>query len=203
MTIGIGDVVHLSQVFRVDGVNCVVGADYELEDDGTATTDFELVSTLINDNWTPNFISGVWQLANCTGVEATCVKVQKILPNAEEDFIFVQNIAGGIVTDWLPAHAAMMITKSAKNVGPGSSGRSFFPAPPEAHFVSGRLNLAGKVLWDNVASYLNDVISDGAPVAVWAPQHVQQAGVHTDVFRTWPNPNVRTVRSRQAVACPV
>ncbi len=203
MTINVGDVVHLSQVFAVDGSNAVVGADYELENAGTATTDFDLVSTLINDNWTPNFIVGVWQPANADGVLASCVKVQKILPNPEEDFIFEQGIAGGLATDWLPAHAAMMITKTGKSTGPGSSGRSFFPAPPEAHFDSGRLNVAGEALWSAVASYLNDVISDGVPGTVWAPQHVQSGGVFTDVFRTWPNPNVRTVRSRQAIRCPV
>lgn len=203
MTINVGDVVHLSQVIRVDGVNAVVGADYELEDAGTAATDFDLVVDLINGNWSPNFIGDSWRAANASGVMATCVKIQKILPGPEEDFIFVQDEPGAILTDWLPAHAAVMISKSAKNIGRGSTGRSFFPAPPEAHFTSGRLNVAGNTLWLPVASYLNDVVSAGPLNSVWAPQHVQQAGVHTDVFRTWINPNIRTIRSRQAVACPV
>lgn len=203
MTIGIGDVVHIDQIFRVDGVNCVVGADYELEDAGTATTDIELLNALMNDNWTPTFIDGVWQAANSTGVMATCARVQKILPNQETDFIYVQNIAGGVITDWLPSQFAAMITKTGKTSGPGSSGRSNFPSPPEAHFTSGRLNAAGNALWGPVASFLNDILTLGADNTQWAPQHVQKAGVHSDVFRTWTNPNIRTIRSRQAIACPV
>lgn len=203
MTISVGDVVHIDQVIRVDGINAVVGADYELENAGTATTDIELLNSLINDNWDPTFIDGVWQAANSDSVEATCLKIQKILPTNEDDFIYVQNIFGGLLTDHLPAHAAAMVTKTGKTNGPGSSGRSFFPGPPEAHFTSGRLNGAGALLWDPVASFLNDILTLGAFGTSWAPQHVQAGGVHSDVFRTWVNPNIRTVRSRQAVACPV
>lgn len=203
MTIAVGDVVHIDQVFRVSGVNCVIGADYELENEGTATTDLELVSELINDNWTPSFITGVWQPANSDQLEATCLKVKKILPIIEDDFIFIQNISGGLPIDHYPAHAAAMITKTGKAGGPGSSGRSFLPAPPTAHFTQGRLNSISQTLWDNVASFFNDILILGAFGTQWAPQHVQAGGVHTDVFRTWVNPNLRTVLSRQAVDCPV
>lgn len=203
MSIQVGDVVHLDQIFRVDGVNCVVGADYELEDAGSASTDIELTNALIIDNWNPTFIDGVWQAANADSVEATCVRVQKILPNPESDLIYVQNIFGAVITDHLPSQFAAMVTKTGKTNGPGSSGRSFFPSPPEAHFTSGRLNAAGLAVWGPLASFLNDVLNLGADTTVWAPQHVQSAGVHSDVFRTWTNPNIRSIRSRQAVACPV
>lgn len=203
MPIIVGDVVHIDQIFRVDGVNCVVGANYELEDAGTTSNDLELITSLIVDNWTPSFISGAWQLANSDNVEATCLKARKIIPLLEEDFVFLQNITGGLPVDNLPAHAAARITKTGKSFGPGSSGRSFFPAPPEVHFPGGRLDAAGAILWDAVASFLNDILVLGAFATRWAPQHVRNVVDHTDVFRTWVNPNITTVRSRQAVQCPV
>ncbi len=203
MPIIVGDVLHIDQIIRVDGVNCVVGANYELEDAGTATTDTELVTSLVTDNWTATFINGVWKAANAVTVLADCLKVRKILPTEEDDFIFLQNIAGSVVTGHLPAHAAAMITKTSKSNGPGSTGRSFFPAPPEVHFPGGRLNLAGGVLWDPVASFLNDILTLGAFATRWAPQHVRPPLAHTDVFKTWVNPNIRTIRNRQAVQCPV
>lgn len=203
MTLAVGDVVHIDQVFRVSGVNCVVGADYKLESEGTAINDTELFNALINDNWTPLFISIPWAAANVTVNEATCLKVQKILPTPEDDFIYVQNIFGSLAIDHMPSHAAAMITKTGKIGGPGSTGRSFFPAPPTAHFDQGRINVISKPLWDAVASFLNDILTAGADNTQWAPQHVQKGGVSTDVFRTWVNPNIRTIRSRQAVACPV
>ena len=203
MAINVNDVLHISQVFRVDGINCVVGANYKLEDAGTTTTDGELVLSLINDNWTPTLIDGVWQAANVNKVEAVCVKVNKILPSIESDFVILQNVLGGLLTDNLPAHAAAMIVKTAKDNGPGSSGRSFFPAPPEVHFPGGRLDAAGALLWNPVASFLNDVLTLGAFATRWAPQHIKGASGNTDVFRTWVSPNIRTVRSRQAIECPV
>lgn len=203
MAIVVGNVVRIDQVFRVDGVNCVVAAHYELEDAGTATTDLELMNSLVLDNWTDTFISGDWKAANSDKVEAVCVKARKVIGNIEDDFVFLQNIKGFIVTDNLPAHAAAMVTKSAKATGPGSTGRSFFPAPPEVHFPSGRLDAAGALLWDAVASFLNDILNLGAFSTVWSPQHVQPVMIHNDVFRTWINPNIRTIRSRQAVECPV
>lgn len=203
MTIIVGDVVRLDQVFRVDGVSCVVGANYELEDAGTTGSDVELMSALIDDNWTATFINGVWKAANSNNVEAMCVKVRKIIPLEEDDFIFLQNIIGTVLTDNLPAHAAAMVTKTSKSFGLGSGGRSFFPAPPEAHFPNGRLNAAGGVLWDAVASFLNDILTLGPDLTRWAPQHVRPPVAHTDVFKTWINPNIRTVRSRQAIQCPV
>lgn len=203
MTIAVGDVVHINQVFAVSGVNCVVGADYELENAGTTTNDLELVQALINDNWNPTFISGVWAGANSDQVVATCLKIKKTIPVIEDDFIFVQGIAGTLPIDHYPAHSAAMITKTGKIGGPGSSGRSFFPAPPTAHFTQGRLNSISAPLWNLVASFLNDVVSLGAAGTQWAPQHVQAGDAHTDVFRTWINPNLRTVLSRQAVDCPV
>jgi len=203
MPIIVGDVLHIDQIIRVDGVNCVVGANYELEDAGTATTDTELVTSLITDNWTATFINGVWKNANAVTVLADCCKVRKIIPTEEDDFIFLQNIAGTVVTGNLPAHAAAMITKTSKSNGPGSTGRSFFPAPPQVHFPGGRLSLAGAVLWDPVASFLNDILTLGAFATRWAPQHVRPPVAHSDVFRTWVNPNIRTIRNRQAVQCPV
>lgn len=203
MPIIVGDVIRIDQVFRVDGINCVVAANYELEDAGTAGTDLDLINALINDNWTPTFIDSVWDVANSNNVLANCVKVQKILPAQEDDFVFVQNIPGVLVTDNLPAHAAAMVTKTSKSFGAGSTGRSFFPAPPEIHFPSGRLTLAGAVLWDAVASFLNDILTLGADATRWAPQHVRAGGTHSDVFVTWINPNIRTIRNRQAVECPV
>lgn len=198
-----GDVVRIMQVFRTDGVNAVVSAAYELEDKGTAITDLNVMTSLITDNWTPTFIDGVWQAANTTTVEAVCVKVRKILPIPEDDFVFIQNVLGGIVGDHLPSHAAAMVVKTSKSNGPGSSGRSFFPAPPEAHFPGGRLDTAGAVLWDAVASFLNDILNLGAFGTVWAPQHVRASGAHSDVFRTWVSPNIRTIKTRQAIECPV
>lgn len=203
MAIIVGDVLHLDQIIRVDGINCVVGANYELEDAGTATNDLELINSLIDDNWTATFINGVWKAANATPVVADCVKVRKIIPTEEDDFVFLQNVQGIVVTDNLPAHAAAMITKTSKSNGPGSTGRSFFPGPPETHFPGGRLNLAGAVLWDPVASFLNDILTLGAFSTVWAPQHVRPPVAHSDVFKTWVNPNIRTIRNRQAVQCPV
>jgi len=203
MPIIVGDVVHLDQIFRVDGVNCVVGANYELEDAGTATTDTELLTSLITDNWTATFIDGVWKAANTNTVLADCVKVRKIIPTVEFDFIFLQAIAGTVLTGSLPSHAAAMVTKTSKSNGPGSTGRSFFPAPPELHYPGGRLSLAGQVLWDPVASFLNDILTLGAFSTQWAPQHVRPPVAHTDVFKTWVNPNIRTIRNRQAIQCPV
>lgn len=204
MSISVGDVIHIAQVISIDGVKTVFGGDYKLQNAGSATTDLELLNSLMDDNWTPTLIDGVWQAANIDDLKATCAKVQKILPNVEDDFIYIQNVSGGIVTgDFYPAHAAVMVTKTGKNTGRGSTGRTFFPAPPELHFTGGQLNVLGQGLWDPVASFLNDVLNLGAFSTVWAPQHVQKAGVSTDVFRTWVNPNIRTVRSRQAVDCPV
>lgn len=203
MAIIVGDVIHIDQVFRVDGINCVVGANYELEDAGSTTSDLDLMNSLLDDNWTATFINGVWKLANTTGVEAVCVKVRKIIPTIEEDFVFLQNIAGVIITDNLPSHAAAMVVKTGKNNGVGATGRSFFPAPPEVHFPAGRLDAAGAILWTAIASFLNDVLTLGAFSTRWAPQHVQGASTHNDVFRTWVSPNIRTIRSRQAVECPV
>lgn len=203
MPIIVGDVLHLDQIFRVDGVNCVVGANYELENAGTATTDTELVTSLITDNWTATFINGVWKAANAVTVLADCVKVRKIIPTEEDDFIFLQNIAGSVVTGNLPAHSAAMISKTSKSNGPGSTGRSFFPGPPQVHFPGGRLDLPGAVLWDAVASFLNDILTLGAFGTQWAPQHVRPPVAHSDVFKTWVNPNIRTIRNRQAVQCPV
>jgi len=203
MAIIVGDVVRIDQVFRVDGINAVVGANYELEDAGTTTGDLDLMNSLIDDNWTATFINGAWKLANSDNVEAMCVKVRKIIPTQEDDFIFLQNITGVLVVDNLPAHSAAMVTKTSKSFGPGSGGRSFFPAPPEIHFPNGRLNLAGAVLWDAVASFLNDILTLGAFATRWAPQHVNPPVGHTDVFKTWINPNIRTIRSRQAIQCPV
>lgn len=204
MSIVVGDVVHISQIIAVDGVITVFGADYELENAGTATTDLELLNSLMDDNWTATFISGIWQAANIDKLVARCAKVQKILPTIEDDFIYIQGFLGGIITgDHLPAHAAAMVSKTGKNTGRGAMGRTFFPAPPELHFTKGQLNVGGQALWDPVASFLNDVLQLGSFSTRWAPQHVQKGGVHTDVFRTWVNPNIRTVRSRQAVNCPV
>lgn len=203
MTIIVGDVVHINQVIRVDGVNCVIGADYELEDAGTTTSDLELMNSLVDDNWTATFINGVWKAANSNNVEAICVKAKKIIPVEEEDFIYLQNIIGTRALDNLPAHAAVMVTKTSKSFGLGSGGRTFFPAPPETDFPGGRLNVAGLVLWDPVASFLNDLLTLGAFGTQWAPQHVRPPVTHSDVFRTWVNPNIRTVRSRQAIECPV
>ena len=204
MTISVGDVVHINQVIRMDGVNTVIGMDYELEDAGTTTNDLELMNALILDNWNPTFIEGVWKSANDFDVVAVCLKVRKILPMKEDDFVYVQGTAGVLIGDHMPSHAAVMITKTAKLTSPGSSGRNFFPAPPTPHFDGGHLNAAGALLWNPVASYLNDVISLGAAGTRWAPQHVQKVGgLHSDIFRTWVNPNIRTIRSRQAVDCPV
>lgn len=203
MAIIIGDVIHIDQVFRVDGINCVVGANYELEDAGTTTSDLELMTSLLDDNWTATLINGVWKPANSTLVEAVCVKVRKIIPVIEDDFVFLQNVPGTALTDHLPAHAAAMIVKTAKNNGPGSSGRSFFPAPLELHFPAGRLDAAGAILWNPIASFLNDILTLGAFGTRWAPQHVQGTSTHNDVFRTWVSPNIRTIRSRQAIECPV
>ena len=204
MTIAVGDVVHINQVIRVNGVNTVIGVDYELEDSGTTTSDLDRLNSLILDNWNPTFIEGVWKAANDFDVVAVCLKVRKILPVKEDDFVYIQNTAGVILGDHMPAHAAVMITKTALLTGPGSSGRNFFPAPPTGHFEGGHLNAAGRLLWDPVASYLNDVISLGAFGTRWAPQHIQPSqGLHGDVHRTWVNPNIRTIRSRQAVDCPV
>lgn len=203
MPIIVGDTIHISQVFRVDGINAVVGANYELEDAGTTTTDSEIILSLINDNWTPTFIDGIWQAANLNTVEAVCVKVNKILPAVEPDFVILQNVLGGIlVGDHLPSQFAAMVVKTSKSNGPGSTGRSFFPAPPEVHFPEGRLDAAGAILWNAVASFLNDVLTLGAFSTRWAPVHVQGA-TQTDVFRTWVSPNIRTVKSRQAIECPV
>lgn len=203
MPIIVGDVVHIDQVFRVDGVNAVVGANYELEDAGTTSTDAELMTQLIVENWTATFINGAWRAANSSNVSAVCVKVRKIIPVKEEDFIFLQNIPGLLADDNLPAHAAAMVTKTSKSLGVGNSGRSFFPAPPETHFPSGRLDAAGGLLWDAVASFLNDLLNLGAFSTVWAPQHVFGVVSHSDVFKTWINPNIRNIRSRQAIECPV
>ncbi len=203
MAIIVGDTVRIDQGFRVDGVNAAISAHYELENAGTATDDLDLLNSLILDNWNPTFISGVWNSANATGVLATCLKVGKVLPIEEPRFVYIQNVPGVIITDWLPSHAAAMITKTGKTGGPGSSGRNFLPAPPEVHFTNGRLNSAGAILWNSVASFFNDVLSLGAFGTQWAPQHVQAGGVHTDVFRAWVNPNIRTIRSRQAVDCAV
>lgn len=203
MSIIVGDVVHINQVFRVDGVNCVISANYELEDAGTATTDLELVTSLVTDNWTATLINGVWKAANSDQVEAICVKAAKIIPLEEDDFVFLQNIAGVRILDNLPAHAAVMITKTSKSFGLGSGGRTFFPAPPEQDFRGGRLTIAGLALWDPVASFLNDILTLGAFGTTWAPQHVRPPVSHSDVFRTWVNPNIRTIRSRQAIECPV
>jgi len=203
MPIIVGDVIHIDQVFRVDGVNCTVGANYELEDKGTAVTDLNVMTDLIDDNWTPTLIDGVWQAANVNKVEGVCVKVRKILPLPEDDFVFLQNVLGGIVGDNLPSHAAAMVVKTSKSNGPGSSGRSFFPAPPEAHFPGGRLDAAGATLWNAVASFFNDILTLGTFGTTFAPQHVRSGGSHTDVFRTWVSPNIRTIRTRQAIECPV
>lgn len=203
MAIIVGDVVRIDQIFRVDGVNCVVGAHYELEDAGTATSDTELLTELVVTNWTDQFITLVWAPANVAAVTAVCVKARKIIPLKEEDFIFLQGVSGSAAGDNLPAHAAAMVTKTAKQLGPNSSGRSFFPAPPESHFVGGRLGSVGQGLWDPVASYLNDILTLGAFGTTWAPQHVNLPVTHNDVFQTWINPNIRTIRSRQAVECPV
>lgn len=203
MAIIVGDVIRIDQVFRVDGVNCVVAAHYELEDAGTTTSDLDLINSLIDDNWTPTFIDGVWKAANSNKVVAVCVKVRKVIPLQEDDFIFIQNVTAALVTDNLPAHAAAMVTKTSKSVGLGSTGRSFFPAPPEIHFPKGRLSLAGAVLWDPVASFLNDILTLGAFSTQWAPQHVRPPVAHSDVFKTWVNPNIRTIRNRQAIECPV
>jgi len=203
MPIIVGDTLHIDQVFRVDGMNATVGANYKLEDAGTALTDTDLVNSLINDNWTPTLIDGVWQAANVNKVEAVCVKIQKILPLPEDDFVILQNVLGGLLTDNLPSHAAAMIVKTSKSTGPGSSGRSFFPAPPEAHFDGGRLNAGGAVLWNAVASFLNDILTLGAFGTRWAPQHFQPPAGTSDVFRTWVSPNIRTIKTRQAVECPV
>jgi len=203
MTINVGDVVKVSQGFRVDGVNCVITAHYELEDAGTAVGDVQLLNSLIIDNWVATLINGLWVPANSDGVLATCLKAGKVLPVVEQPLVYVQNAVGAILTDWLPAHAAVMITRTARASGPGSSGRLFFPAPPEAHFTSGRLNAAGVGAWTPIGSFFNDILSLGAFSTVWAPQHVQAGGLHNDVFRTWVNPNVRTVRSRQAIDCAV
>lgn len=203
MTIAVGDVLRISQGFRVDGSNCVVSAHYQLFDAGTATTDTELVTELISANWVLTFISGSWRLANADGVVATCLKVKKILPVEEDDFVFIQNVAGALVTDWLPAHSAAMVTKTSKSSTRGNSGRSFFPAPPEIHFPEGRLDVPGFGLWGAVASFLNDQLTLGAFATSWTPVHIQAGGVISDVFRAWINPNIRTVRSRQAVDCAV
>lgn len=203
MTIIVGDVVHINQVFRVDGVNCVIGANYELENAGTTTSDLDLMNSLVIDNWTATFISGVWKSANSNKVEAICVKAAKIIPTEEDDFVFIQNIPGLIITDNLPAHAAAMVTKTSKSFGLGSGGRTFLPAPPEIHFPGGRLSIAGALLWDPVASFFNDILTLGAFLTQWAPQHVRPPVAHTDVFKTWINPNIRTIRSRQAIECPV
>ena len=204
MSISVGDVIHINQVIRVDGVNAVIGADYELEDAGTTTSDLDLMNALILDNWNPTFIEGAWKDANDSDVVAVCLKVRKILPVKEDDFVYIQNEIGALLGDHMPSHAAAMITKTALLTGPGSSGRTFFPAPPTGHFTGGHLNAGGALLWNAVASFLNDVISLGAAGTRWAPQHIQPSqGLHGDVFRTWVNPNIRTVRSRQAVNCPV
>lgn len=203
MAIIVGDVIHIDQVFRMDGINCVVGANYQLSDSGTTTSDLELMTSLIDDNWTATFINGIWKSANSIPVVAVCVKVRKILPTIEEDFVFLQGIAGIVITDHLPAHAAAMITKTGRHNGPGSSGRSFFPAPPEAHWPGGRLNAAGAILWNAVASFLNDNLSLGAFSTSWAPMHIQGGTDADDVHRTWVSPNIRTIRSRQAIECPV
>jgi len=197
------DVIRIDQVFRVDGINCTVGAAYKLEDSGTTTTDLEIMNSLILDNWNPTLILGVWQDANVDKVEAVCVKVRKILPLPEDDFVYLQNVVGALLTDNLPSHAAAMVVKTSRSNGLGSSGRSFFPAPPEAHFPGGRLDAAGAVLWNAVASFFNDILLLGAFGTRWAPQHVRGGGSSTDVFRTWVSPNIRTIRTRQAVECPV
>jgi len=203
MAIVVDDVVQIQQIIRASGVNTVIGQAYQLEDAGTATTDTELLTSLIVDNWNPTFISGFWQAANDADVVAVCLKVQKILPTREDDFIFVQNIAGALVGDHLPVHAAAMVTKTDKTGGPGSSGRNFFPAPPAAHFTGGHLNAAGAALWNPLAAFLNDVLTLGAFATRWAPTHVRGSGAFSDIFRTWVNPNIRTIRTRQAVDCPV
>ncbi len=204
MSISVGDILHITQVIRVEGVSTVIGMDYKLEDSGTALNDLDLVNSLINDNWNPDFIEGVWEAANTTLVLATCLKVRKIKPLIEDDFVYIQNTPGNIIADHMPAHAAVMITKTARLTTPGNSGRNFFPAPPTTHFSGGYITIAGRVLWEPVASYLNDVISEGAFGTQWAPQHVQKTGsLNGDIMRTWVNPNIRTIRSRQAVECPV
>lgn len=203
MSIVVGDVVRIDQVFRVDGINCVIAAHYELEDAGTTANDLDLMISLITDNWTNSLIDDAWKFANSNNVVAVCVKAAKVLPDQEDDFIFLQGIPGVVADDNLPAHAAAMVTKTSKSLGPGSTGRSFFPAPPETHFPGGRLDVAGGVLWDAVASFLNDILLLGAFATRWAPQHVRASGAHTDVFKTWINPNIRTIRNRQAVECPV
>jgi len=203
MPIIVGDTMHIDQVIRVDGVNCTFGANYLLEDKGTAITDTNVMTDLIDDNWTPTLIDGVWQAANVNKLEAVCVKVRKILPLPEDDFVFLQNVLGGIVGDNLPSHAAAMIVKTSKSNGPGSSGRSFLPAPPEAHFPGGRLDAAGAVLWDAVASFFNDILTLGTFGTTFSPQHVRSGGSKSDVFRAWVSPNIRTIRTRQAIECPV
>ncbi len=203
MAIIVGDVIHIDQIIRVDGVNCVFGANYQLEDAGTTINDLDLMTSLLTDNWTPTLMDGAWQLANSDQITATCVRAQKILPLPEGDFIFVQNISGLVIGDNLPAHAAAMVVKTSKSNGPGSSGRSFLPGPPEVHFPGGRLDVAGAVLWDAVASFFNDILTLGAFGTRWAPQHVRGDNTFTDVFRTWVSPNIRTIKSRQAVECPI
>jgi len=204
MTIAVGDVVHINQVIRVSSVNCVIGMDYQLEDAGTTITDTDRLNSLILDNWNPTFIEGVWKDANDIDVVAVCLKVRKILPLKEDDFVYIQNEQGALIGDHLPAHAAVMITKTARLTSPGSSGRNFFPGPPGQHFTGGHLNLVGAPLWNAVASYLNDVISLGAFGTRWAPQHVQKTGgLFSDILKTWVNPNIRLIRSRNAVDCPV
>lgn len=203
MSIAVGDVIHLDQVISVSGVNAVCGFNYELIDAGSATTDTELLSGLIVDNWNPTFISGVWKTANDTKLVATCVKVQKILPLKEGDFLFIQNIGGFIVGDHYPAHSAVMIVKTGRTSGPGSSGRNFFPGPDEQHFEGGRINALGIAAWNPVAFFLNDTLALGAKNTVWTPQHVKGDDSHSDILETWVSPNMRTVRNRQAVDCPV
>lgn len=203
MPIIVGDVIRLQQIIRADGVNMVVGAAYQLSDAGSTSNDQELMNSLVTDNWSAVFMDIIWDAANDVDVVATCIKAQKILPTREDDFIFIQNIAGLLGPDHLPVHASVMITKTSKSTGPGSSGRSFFPAPPEQHFTGGHLNEAGALLWNPVANFLNDDLTAGAFGTTWKPQHVRNGSSSSDVFRTWVNPNIRTIRSRQAVDCPV
>ena len=159
MAILVGDVVLINQVIVVDNVNCVISQHYEMEDSGTTLNDLDRMNSLILDNWNPTLIAGVWKLANDFDVVARCLKVMKVLPLKEDDFVYVQNEAGALIGDHLPAHAAAMVTKTAKLTTPGNSGRTFFPGPPSQHFTGGHLNAVGKPLWDNVASFFNDVLS--------------------------------------------
>lgn len=198
-----GDIVRVNQVIRVDGVSCVTSQDYLLFNEGTASNDVELMTSLLTDNWTTNLINILWANANSTGITAVCVQGKKILPDVEDPFIVLQNVPGNVVGDWLPSQAALMLTKTSKSGGPGSSGRNFWPGPPESHITNGALNTSGVAAWNALASYFNDQVSDGAFAAVWQPVLVRKDLTTPDIFKVWANANIRTIRNRQAVLCPV